>query len=102
MGVGKSLEMRPEYDFSNAVHGKHHKPLHQGFAVEVHKAYGTTVIEYHQIIPETEDGNYTEERDQLFEAMTLDDMVSERHAATGLRDPDGGERQVRINRRKNY
>jgi len=42
-------DLRPEYDFSNAVRGKHHKPMHKGYSVEVHKADGTTVIEHYQV-----------------------------------------------------
>ncbi len=41
--------LRPEYDFSNALRGKHHKPMHQGYSVEVHKDDGTTVIEHYQV-----------------------------------------------------
>ena len=42
-------ELRPEYDFSNAVRGKHHKPMNKGYSVEVPKADGTTVIEHYQV-----------------------------------------------------
>ena len=68
--------MRPEYDFIDAKRGKHHKPMPKGFSIEIHKADGSTEIR-HFLLPEIQLGNYTEERDQLFEGMTLEDMVSE-------------------------
>ena len=40
-------EMRPEYDFRGAVRGRHYRPLHEGYTVEIHKADGTTVVEHH-------------------------------------------------------
>lgn len=40
-------EMRPEYDFRSAMRGRHYRPLHEGYTVEIHKADGTTVIEHH-------------------------------------------------------
>jgi hypothetical protein len=42
-------DMRPEYDFSNAVRGKHYKPLHKGYSVHIHKPEGTTVVERYKI-----------------------------------------------------
>ena len=35
-------EMRPEYDFTGAVRGKHYHPLHEGYTIIIHKADGTT------------------------------------------------------------
>jgi hypothetical protein len=42
-------DMRPEYDFSKAVRGKHYKPLHKGYSVHIHKPDGTTVVEHYKI-----------------------------------------------------
>ena len=38
--------MRPEYDFSQAVRGKFHKPLDQGYHVYVEQEDGSTVINH--------------------------------------------------------
>jgi hypothetical protein len=43
-------EMRPEYDFSKAVRGKNHKPLHQGYTVEVQQEDGATVVNHYKLI----------------------------------------------------
>ena len=45
----KNGEMRPEYDFSKAVRGKHYKPLHEGYSVYVHKADGTTLVQHYKL-----------------------------------------------------
>jgi len=37
--------MRPEYDFSGGVRGKHYKELRQGYSVKVHQSDGTTLIQ---------------------------------------------------------
>jgi len=52
-------EMRPEYDFSKAVRGKHYKPLHEGYSVHVHQADGTTVVQHYRL----EDGTVMLEPD---------------------------------------
>ena len=31
-------DLRPEYDFSGAVRGKHYHPLHKGYTITIHKA----------------------------------------------------------------
>ena len=38
-------DMRPEYDFRGAVRGRHYKPLHEGYAVHIHRADGTTIVQ---------------------------------------------------------
>lgn len=38
-------EMRTEYDFRGAVRGRHYKPLHEGYTVEVHQTDGTTLVQ---------------------------------------------------------
>lgn len=38
-------QMRPEYDFREAVRGKHYFPLHEGYAITIHKADGTTEVQ---------------------------------------------------------
>ena len=45
--IESNEEMRPEYDFRGAVRGRHYRPLHEGYTVEIHKADGTTVVEHH-------------------------------------------------------
>ena len=42
-------EMRPEYDFRGAERGKHYKPLHEGYTVQIHQLDGTTVIEHYRL-----------------------------------------------------
>jgi len=39
-------EMRPEYDFSDGVRGKHYKKIRKGYSVTVHKADKTTFVQY--------------------------------------------------------
>jgi len=39
-------ELRPEYDFRSAVRGKHYKPLHDGYTVQIHQADGTTIVQH--------------------------------------------------------
>lgn len=38
-------ELRSEYDFSQAVRGKHYRPLHEGYTIKIHKADGTTEVQ---------------------------------------------------------
>jgi hypothetical protein len=38
-------DLRPEYDFSGAIRGKHYKPLHKGYSVHLHQTDGTTLIQ---------------------------------------------------------
>lgn len=35
--------MRPEYDFTGGVRGKHYKLLEQGYTIRIHKTDGTVV-----------------------------------------------------------
>ncbi len=37
--------MRPEYDFTGGVRGKHYRDLRQGYSVKVHQSDGTTLIQ---------------------------------------------------------
>ena len=39
-------EMRPEYDFSRGVRGKHHRAYRQGHYVRVSKEDGTVAVQY--------------------------------------------------------
>ena len=39
-------DMRPEYDFSGGVRGKHYESLHEGYMIKIHKADGTIVEKY--------------------------------------------------------
>ena len=36
-------EMRPEYDFTGGVRGKHYQALQAGYTIRIHKADGTIV-----------------------------------------------------------
>lgn len=36
--------MRPEYDFSDGVRGKHYKARLNGYTIKIHKKDGTTLI----------------------------------------------------------
>ena len=42
-------EMRPEYDFSKAERGKHYKPLHKGYSVQVNQEDGTDIINHYAL-----------------------------------------------------
>jgi len=46
-GVSRSSggDMRPEYDFTAGVRGKHHRAFRQGYTVKIHQPDGTTVIQ---------------------------------------------------------
>ncbi len=46
-------DMLPEYDFSNAVRGKHYHPLHEGYTIKIHNADGTTEVQEIQSVPGT-------------------------------------------------
>lgn len=46
-------DLRPEYDFSNAVRGKHYHPLHEGYTIKIHKADGTTEVQQVMFEPGT-------------------------------------------------
>lgn len=39
-------DMRPEYDFTDGVRGKHYKALQEGYTIRIHKADGTIVEKY--------------------------------------------------------
>jgi hypothetical protein len=38
-------DMRPEYDFRQAVHGKHYRPMQEGYTITIHKADGSTEVQ---------------------------------------------------------
>jgi hypothetical protein len=44
--VAALADMRPEYDFTSGVRGKHHKALQEGYTIRIHKADGTIVEKY--------------------------------------------------------
>ncbi len=46
-------DLRPEYDFSKAVRGKHYHPLHEGYTIRIHKADGTTEVQQVMFEPGT-------------------------------------------------
>ena len=39
-------DMRPEYDFTGGVRGKHYKTLQEGYTIRIHKTDGTIVEKY--------------------------------------------------------
>ena len=39
-------DMRPEYDFTRGVRGKHFKARQKGYAIKIHKADGTTTVKH--------------------------------------------------------
>lgn len=45
----KDADMRPEYDFTGAVRGRHYHPLDEGYTVEINKSDGTTVVEHYTL-----------------------------------------------------
>ena len=42
-------DMRPEYDFSGGVRGKHYRDLQQGYTVEIHQSDGTTLVQHFKL-----------------------------------------------------
>jgi len=44
-------EMRPEYDFSNAARGKHHRAMQGGYTIVINNADGTKVVK--EVMPKT-------------------------------------------------
>jgi len=38
--------MLPEYEFRGGVRGKHYKAYRRGHTVKIHKADGTTIVQY--------------------------------------------------------
>lgn len=42
----QSDEMRPEYDFSGGVRGKHAQAYRQGHTIKVHQTDGTTMVRH--------------------------------------------------------
>jgi hypothetical protein len=47
--VLKDEDMRPEYDFTGAVRGRHYRPLDAGYTVNITKPDGTTVVEHYTL-----------------------------------------------------
>lgn len=47
--VSENNDMRPEYDFTGGVRGKHHKALRQGYTVKVHQTDGTTLVQHFRL-----------------------------------------------------
>jgi hypothetical protein len=43
--AAQAREMRPEYDFTGGVRGKHFQALQQGYTIKIHKADGTIITE---------------------------------------------------------
>jgi hypothetical protein len=39
----EDIDMRPEYDFTGGVRGKHYKNMQAGYTITIHKEDGTTV-----------------------------------------------------------
>jgi len=46
-------EMRPEYDFTGGVRGKHYKDMLKGYTIKIHKSDGTTVVKHIKPVSET-------------------------------------------------
>lgn len=42
-------EMRPEYDFSSGMRGKHHQALREGYSVTVYHADGSTTVKEYEL-----------------------------------------------------
>ena len=42
----ESNDMRPEYDFSGGVRGKHYKARLNGYTIKIHKKDGTTLVNH--------------------------------------------------------
>jgi len=42
-------DMRPEYDFSEGVRGKHYQAYREGHTVTIHQADGSTVVQHFEM-----------------------------------------------------
>jgi hypothetical protein len=42
-------DMRPEYNFTGGIRGKHHKALRQGYTVKVYQTDGTTLVQHFKL-----------------------------------------------------
>jgi hypothetical protein len=42
-------DMLPEYDFKDGIRGKHYKAYRKGHSVNIHKADGTTTVQYFKL-----------------------------------------------------
>ena len=51
MTRAKDNDMRPAYDFSGGVRGKHCRAMQGGYTVTVHQADGTTVVK--DVVPKS-------------------------------------------------
>ncbi len=56
--------MRTDYDFRSAVRGRHYKPLHEGYTIEIHKADGT-FERFLSKLPEDEQRAIAQEAERL-------------------------------------
>ena len=45
----ENSDMRPEYNFTGGVRGKHYKALRQGYTVKVHQTDGTTLVQHFKL-----------------------------------------------------
>ena len=45
----EASDMLPEYDFRGGVRGKHYKAYRRGHKVKIHKADGTTIVQYFKL-----------------------------------------------------
>jgi hypothetical protein len=45
----ENSDMRPEYDFTGGVRGKHHEALRQGYTVKVYQTDGTTLVQHFKL-----------------------------------------------------
>ena len=41
--------LRPEYDFTGGIRGKHSRALRQGHTVKIHKSDGTTIVQHFKL-----------------------------------------------------
>jgi hypothetical protein len=45
----ENSDMRPEYDFTGGVRGKHYQALRRGYTVKVHQSDGTTLVQHFKL-----------------------------------------------------
>ena len=68
--------MRPEYDFSNGVRGKHYKAYREGHTVTIHQEDGTTLVqeyklEEHAVVLEPDVYEYFSDSESVNRAFRL-------------------------------
>jgi hypothetical protein len=88
--IGNGSDIRPEYDFTKGVRGKHYRAYQRGHTVKVHKRDGTTLVQHFKleegaVVLAPDVREYFPDADAVNQALrTLIRLTAKkRHRATG-------------------